>query len=912
MRTSYREQASYRSTPYYTYHPPRHAARPDSRTQPQDIPYKSPWPPSPSVEEESTSLARELPWAGSIVTDGEAPWRGTVDQCPIIEEIEQPNDERRFVLLSDRTEHHGPTKDHAASQPRRKSYAERGHMPRLKTDLDDDPPLFPKRTSTPYAYTTSQKESLAPSAGEYFLSPETTDPSASSIPRSVPNNRHVRDQNAKPPSQIPVHPTTTSSRPPSPVKNREEVFEDSGSDSDVSLLRTERKPARYSFVKSDLQKEDLRTNVLDSKAQSERRKRGSFSQPDTRRKEYVAGGSGSNSSSGSKQHTPIESPKSSSSSLNGEHRKFKPAPFDTRSTKGSKYASSRSASPRFDEKPSPPRSPRLPPRRSVSPVTSRPSSRSGRPASPPSSAYIQPQYSPRVPITEADWNSTYPPTTERSRPVNRPERYDTMPVPTPKINVKSPSPARQRKTETLLPYPVDDRPVDAFMPPEEQYQHDHSYDSYTPITASPRPNLLDSPVLGKPHERSLPARPRPSSRQNTADEVPISPRVRSNSVRSQISDNGGRRERKKQVSLSPGGPLPSCPRTEPSSRYNDWYTLEGCSTFDLCPSCYDGVFADTPFSRYFSQTCRFERPVERICDFSSAWMRLAWLLTIQQRRQSPDLLYNLAKITERERECPGDHAFGANHIAWYGISDPRDGVHVTNFAICPCDSRMIEELFPSMIGYFTRIPITTSSYVLPPAYTCSLRVKSRRFPKYLDLLVKLDAEAQALNQHPHISRFVQLARENAFKAECQRDKPLVHKAWHFIPALPELTVCQECFEELIWPHLISSSASPFVPSTIPKLFNRTIQPVPGEDPDLGSSCGLYSPRTRKIWERAVKDEDFGYLERKVLERKRAEAELGRARRDILTWMDGLVRGTYEWEKAKLEIKENEEAWSLWE
>ncbi|KAF9738175.1 hypothetical protein PMIN06_005219 [Paraphaeosphaeria minitans] len=921
MRSSYNEPGSYHSTPYYSYEP-RHPV-PPPRPPPHSTRYRNRWPPSPSVEDERAALTREVrSSAGSAVEDGDgdgdgdgdAKARGGVDQYPIIQEIEQPaNGERRFVLVSDAIPHGGVARD-----KRRRSVADRGNMPHLNTDLDNQP-LVTERTSTPYAYTKPQKESLAPSPGEHYLSPEAVAPSSSSIPTSFPtrNRTDGRDQNAKPAKQFPLRPTQTAfSRPPSPTRNREDVFDDSDAESDTSHLRTERQPARYSFVKSDLQKEHLRTNVLDSHAKSDPRRREASPLRSSRREAYAKRSKNSTSSSSStKQHTPAsDSPRSSNSSLNGEPRKSRPAPLDPANLRSSKYSCSRPSSPRLSKDPSPPRSPRLPPRRPPSPNTSRPSSRSGRPASPLSSSRSRAEDVPRAPITEADWHATYPPATNRSRPTTRPERYDTMPVPPmPHINIKSPSPARAARADNPLPYPVDDRPTEAFMPPEEEFQHDHSYASYTPIASSPRLDRLESPISSSPRERPSGFRPQPSNWKIAADDVPRSPRARSNSVRSQNGDDGARKERKTAVPLSLDRPLPSCPRSEPSSKYTDWYTLQNCPSFDICASCYEGVFADTPFSRYLTQGRRYERPVERFCDFSSPWMRLAWLLTIKQRRQSPDLLYTLATIVDQERPCPGDRELGTDHTVWYGVSDPRDGIHVANFALCPCDLRMIEELFPSIKGYFTRIPSSTSPYAIPSTYTCRLRVKSRRFPKYLDLLVELDAEAQALNQHPHIARFVQLAREHAFKAECQRDKPLLRKAWHFIPLLPELTVCQECFDELIWPHLAPPTASsPSTPSTIPKLFTRIIQPVPGEDLELGSSCCLYSPRMRTIFETAVREENFGYLERKVLERKSAEARLGRERRDILGWMDGLERGTWEWEKAKVELRENEDEWRGWE
>jgi hypothetical protein len=69
---------------------------------------------------------------------------------------------------------------------------------------------------------------------------------------------------------------------------------------------------------------------------------------------------------------------------------------------------------------------------------------------------------------------------------------------------------------------------------------------------------------------------------------------------------------------------------------------------------------------------------------------------------------------------------------------------------------------------------------------------------------------------------------------------------------------------------------------------------------------------RSIFETAVREENFEYLERKALERKKAQVRLGRERRDILGWMDGLERGTWEWEKAKVELLEIESEWRVWE
>lgn len=288
-------------------------------------------------------------------------------------------------------------------------------------------------------------------------------------------------------------------------------------------------------------------------------------------------------------------------------------------------------------------------------------------------------------------------------------------------------------------------------------------------------------------------------------------------------------------------------------------------------------------------------------------MRLAWLLTIKQRRPSLDLLYALAAVADDNNPCPGDRELGTDRVVWYGIPDQRDGIHIANFAVCSCDKKMIEILFPSIRGYFTKLPTSYESNA-PSRFRCSLRTTSRRFPMYLDLLVELDAEAQSMGQRPKISRFIQLVRDNAFKGECAQDKASKRKPWHFIPSFPELTVCEECYEELIWP----ASQSKGNDSAIPRLFNATIQLVPDEDVEVGSSCCLYSPRMRRIWSTSVEDNDFAYLKRKALERKRAEARLSRERNAIMTWMAGADRGGSQWERARNELKDLEREWAAWE
>ncbi|KAK1913336.1 hypothetical protein P3342_005272 [Pyrenophora teres f. teres] len=871
---------------------------------------KPTWPPSPCVEDETEALAKEATSkAGSPRQDeGEPPvnTRGTVDQESILDEIEQPksvhDDDRRFVLVSESsTDDDAAARSRRHRERRRKSLADRGHMPHINTRVAD-PPVVIERERTPYGYSKPQKETIAPSPTDYLRSPEPMTP-----PTTTATAATSRDQTRTATAEI--HPGTivpeirgprraaAAATTPTPRLGRPRR----------SMFSTPT-PRRTAATTSGPSESQLAT--ASSRAISKRRILGQICATPTNgldrhgatltsvlSRRYVR------AIRRLRQGTiHMLSRRVLHLLLNSGTRKTRPVPVDTTYTNSPRPVS-RPSSPAQQTLP-----PRLPTRPRDSPPLSRPSSRGGpRPASPLSSSSRFQPHPPShggVSISDADRHSTYPPVpvTDRSRPPSRYDRYDTMPVPRPRIDVQSPSPARQSTTDSL-PYPIDDQLIDVVMPPEEKFQFDHS------TVASPRQDYINTPrvlspvVPSSPYIRDEPPRP-PRHDDEWIEEPERTRRTRSNSVRSQ----GGRRDRPSRGATLVDKPLPTCPRGVLSGPYDDWYSLQGYKGFNICPSCYDSVFAGTPFEVDFAQIWLNDWSSKRVCDFSSPWSRLAMMLTIKQRRKSLDLIYTLADIMEYQaRPCPGDHEAGPDEgVSWYGIPDQRDGIHVANFAICSSDRRMIEALLPTLRGYFTKIPRAYSHTL--SRYTCSLRTNSHRFVKYMDLLVELDAEARASGRAPNINRFIELARNNAFKGECNGDKTSFRKPWHFIPSLPEFTVCEECYDEAIWPALQSKS----LPSTIPRMFNKSIQLVPGEDPDVGSSCCLWSPRMRKVWETAVKYEDYSYLKDQARERKKAHAKYVRNKKAIAEWVGDAPKGSSKWEKANEELRELKKRWYTYE
>ncbi|KAF1844875.1 uncharacterized protein K460DRAFT_354746 [Cucurbitaria berberidis CBS 394.84] len=293
-----------------------------------------------------------------------------------------------------------------------------------------------------------------------------------------------------------------------------------------------------------------------------------------------------------------------------------------------------------------------------------------------------------------------------------------------------------------------------------------------------------------------------------------------------------------------------------------WYTLDGSKATKVCSNCYDCNFARTPFASSFSRT-DYQGAIGQACDFNDPWVRFAWLLTVQQKRQSLDLLYDIDKIIDSEQPCPSDRAvgLGSEHLAWYGLAEQEYDLDVAKFTLCERDVKLVEALFPSIIGYFARLPKSSRNII------CSLRINSRRHPKYLELLAELDAEAEFLGRSLNISAFIEMLRMNALRSECPGNIPSVNRLWHFMPSLPEFTVCEECYEDIVRPVRQPGT------STIPSRLYADLRSIPDEDPELGTSCSLYSPNMRGVWERSIAEEDFEYLKRKAVVRKRLEARL---------------------------------------
>ncbi|CAG8959497.1 hypothetical protein HYFRA_00001396 [Hymenoscyphus fraxineus] len=333
-------------------------------------------------------------------------------------------------------------------------------------------------------------------------------------------------------------------------------------------------------------------------------------------------------------------------------------------------------------------------------------------------------------------------------------------------------------------------------------------------------------------------------------------------------------------------PLPACPRMSHTRGCNDWLTLPNCPGFNICPSCYQAIIARTEFARYFVAAAPRPPDASVQCDFgSSPWYRIAWLLTLKEKRRDLDLFYGLADVAASEPPCLGKQE---GIRKWHSIIDHKTGAPVYNFDVCYNCVRSIETLLPVMKGAFIRNDKSGGSLRI-----CDLSVDSKRFVKYFDALEVTADRANRYDEEPDLRDLASLARRFGRFSECEKDKDRIDKKWYMITQLPEFTVCEECYEEVVWPEVDERKA-------IPLMFQKNMVRLPV------ASCQLYSPKMRGIFRIAVAANDYKLLASKARERKTVEkaykANVAEVRRQAVLNPAA----------ANQELRRLEEEWRRWE
>ncbi|KAM4056140.1 protein related to ser/arg-related nuclear matrix protein [Hirsutella rhossiliensis] len=336
------------------------------------------------------------------------------------------------------------------------------------------------------------------------------------------------------------------------------------------------------------------------------------------------------------------------------------------------------------------------------------------------------------------------------------------------------------------------------------------------------------------------------------------------------------------------GGLPECPRTVPVMGKMDWLTLPR-TNFNICPTCYDSVFAKSEFRTHFQPILR---PTDEaiVCDFgSSPWYRIAWLLTVKHERQDLRLFYHVVNVTASSRgeACPGSQRSTRN---WLTIKDPYTRRPVSEFAVCYRCAMIVEALLPNLTGLF--VPLSSRSEPLKKVCALHFTPKRKQFVRYFDALETTSDKALVGSQAPDIADLAQELRRLSVGHECREDNPVRDGYWHMMQSLPEMTVCDACFNEVVRPRVQDGNS-------VAQGFFTKPQRLPV------ATCQLYSPRMREIFHKACRRRDREYLEARVLERREIEADIF----EKLLKLDKAQRNDARSEK---QVERLVEEWKRWE
>ena len=302
--------------------------------------------------------------------------------------------------------------------------------------------------------------------------------------------------------------------------------------------------------------------------------------------------------------------------------------------------------------------------------------------------------------------------------------------------------------------------------------------------------------------------------------------------------------------------LPQCPRPEPVSGFDDWYTLDRHPSMAICPDCRHNIFG-SGYERAFQRRTEAKQSHKVRCSLNDPWIRLACLLTFSRQRKDTRLLGHLAEVYNDEPPCPENRP--SDDRVWYHLRDSDTSKDFEDFQVCSHCVCSLETIYPVLGDMFHR-----SRDLKKEPRVCSLRSDVHRLGKYLNLLVAMADEAKKTEKDPITSDFIWEVKWMTVISPCKGDKVHYGEDWHSHPDLPELTICQECYYKTVRPVLKSNRSSSRLASKITPEAKEIVG---------GASCKLYSPRMKQIFEIACRDKDFEYLQKAVLKRNNLHQDL---------------------------------------
>jgi hypothetical protein len=297
--------------------------------------------------------------------------------------------------------------------------------------------------------------------------------------------------------------------------------------------------------------------------------------------------------------------------------------------------------------------------------------------------------------------------------------------------------------------------------------------------------------------------------------------------------------------------------------------LKQAENFTICPDCYGRLFANTEFQHQFVQAPIRSGDQVISCDFgSSPWYRIAYLMTLKHGYPDLRLLQGIASVAARSQACAGSQL--ASRI-WYSMMAPNSRRPIQTFNVCLGCAKMVEVLLPNLAGVF--VPLDSHE---PTRGICELHFapERKRFFDYFEEMKTTSDLALTRRTTPDLIELVDRVRDISLHEECLRNTPIPNRKWHIMQLLPEFTVCEECFNAVVWPMIEDGDSRSEMPRNFYK--NKQLKPV--------AACQLYSQRMRQVFLEACQYDDYEFLASCLLKRAHILTEV-RARYNELQRID---------------------------
>ena len=290
------------------------------------------------------------------------------------------------------------------------------------------------------------------------------------------------------------------------------------------------------------------------------------------------------------------------------------------------------------------------------------------------------------------------------------------------------------------------------------------------------------------------------------------------------------------------------------------------------------------------------RPREKkiACDFGSTpWYRIAYLLTLKNRIPDLRLFGEIdsveSDVAARNQACSGNRRTAR---LWHSIRNPATGRFIPDFTVCYECSKTVEVLLPNLRGVLARLDGPAEA----TRGTCAMHftIERRRFTLLFDALETASDSALAVGSSPDIAALAEDIDALVSVPECREDTPLPNSRWYVMEQLPELTVCEACFHEVVEPRQASGEAGKDMARSF---YLRKLAGA--------NTCQLYSQRMRDVFTNACREGKLGMLEESVLERRKVENRV----RNQLAKMDQEEGRSKEQDEA---IEQLVQYWKRWE